>query len=78
MLKRKRSKCSPTSNVENTSRQRHTQAQPLPAFYHDPLDQEVDSIRLIEILPDSDDPVIRCKMRHAIICEASYKCLSYS
>jgi hypothetical protein len=78
MPKRKRSSCSPTSEVENTSRRRHTQPQPLPAFHHDPLDQEVDSIRLIEILPDSDDQVIRCKMRHATISEASYECLSYT
>jgi hypothetical protein len=67
-----------TPDIESTSHRDHTPSQPLPAFQHDPLDQQMDSIRLIEILPDSNDSGIRCRMRHATIDEASYKCLSYT
>jgi hypothetical protein len=73
-----RSSGSPASGIESISHRDHTPLQPLPAFQHDPLDQEVHSIRLMEILPDSNDSAIRCRIRHATIDEASYKCLSYT
>lgn len=50
----------------------------LPLFQHEPIDHERDSIRLIEVLPGPDESDIQCRMRHANISEATYKCLSYT
>ena len=50
----------------------------VPRFQHEPLDHSVDSIRLIQILPDlSPCGRIRCRMHHTVIKNAIYTCLSY-
>jgi hypothetical protein len=74
----RRSRSSLDSFIKKLSHLRHNSWQAHSGFQYDPLGQEVDSIRLIEIIPDSNDRAIRCRMRNATISEGSYNCLSYT
>jgi len=47
-------------------------------FVYEPLDHSSDSIRIIELHPDSPDAIVRCTMRHVSLSEAKYTCLSYT
>ncbi|KAF1927272.1 uncharacterized protein M421DRAFT_421663 [Didymella exigua CBS 183.55] len=47
-------------------------------FIYDPLDYTVDSIRVIELVPQSSDTTIRCSMRHINRRDVAYACLSYT
>jgi len=47
-------------------------------FVYEPLDHNSDSIRIIELHPDSADTTMRCTMRHVSLSEAQYTCLSYT
>jgi hypothetical protein len=49
-----------------------------PAFLYEPLDHATDSIRVLEIVSDPNESVIRCRMSHTTIVESSYRCLSYT
>jgi hypothetical protein len=49
-----------------------------PIFEHQPLDLDADSIRVLEIIPGSEQAIIQCKMRSTLIEEEEYVCLSYT
>lgn len=64
--------------------QAHTPPQDTVDFVHEPLRLDIPSIRLVEILPPSDDGTIRCAIRHTTLDALSqdgagieYTCLSY-
>ena len=46
-------------------------------FRHDPLDQSTDSIRLVKVLPTSDEHLLELEIRHADL-SARYTALSYT
>jgi hypothetical protein len=50
---------------------------PLP-FEYQPLDLGAHSIRVVEIMPGSEQAIIRCNMRNTHIEEEEYVCLSYT
>jgi hypothetical protein len=47
-------------------------------FQYSQLDHETDSIRVLEIIPDPDESIIRCQMRRTTMSESTYRCLSYT
>jgi len=49
-----------------------------PPFEYQPLDLGAHSIRVVEIIPGSEQAIIQCNMRNTNIEEEEYFCLSYT
>ena len=49
----------------------------LEPFAHKPLDSTSNAIRTLRILPDPEDVIVRCSLKHGSLQEDQHVCLSY-
>ncbi|KAF2828269.1 hypothetical protein CC86DRAFT_348367, partial [Ophiobolus disseminans] len=60
-----------TSDIEDTKT-------PKLIFTHEQLDTGQDSIRVLEVLCDTNEGLIQCNLRHTYVKDAVYACFSYT